>query len=86
MTNITEYRGKSNDELKLLSASLKKELFNLRFQVASGELANTARFKEVRQDVARVKTLLAGKSPLPKATENVNASKKTTTKKKVSGE
>lgn len=40
---------------------LKKELFNLRFQKATGELENTARFRQVRRDVARVKTLLAEK-------------------------
>jgi large subunit ribosomal protein L29 len=58
MANIEDLRGKSPDELKELALSLKKELFNLRFQVASGELTNTSRFRVVRRDVARVKTLL----------------------------
>ena len=83
MTNITEFRGKSNDELKTLSATLKKELFNLRFQVASGELSNNARFKEVRRDVARVKTLLNTKSPEPKKTI---AAKPAKAQKKAAGE
>ncbi|MEI6730045.1 MAG: 50S ribosomal protein L29 [Pseudomonadota bacterium] len=58
MTKIVDLRGKTSDELRSLSVSLKKELFNLRFQAASGELTNTYRFREVRRDVARVKTLL----------------------------
>lgn len=88
MTNIIEFRGKTADELKLLAASLKKELFNLRFQVASGELTNNARFRQVRHDVARVKTLLNGNSPEPKAVVTAKAvhTKKSASKKKVSGE
>ena len=37
---------------------LKEELFNLRFQLATGQLENTARIKEVRQSIARIKTVL----------------------------
>ncbi len=58
MTDIATLRSKSPDELKEMTLSLKKELFNLRFQVASGEQKNTARFREVRRDIARAKTLL----------------------------
>lgn len=57
----SELRGKSADELQGQLVELKKELFNLRFQKATGELENTARFRQVRRDVARVKTLLAEK-------------------------
>jgi large subunit ribosomal protein L29 len=57
----SELRGKSVDELQGQLVELKKELFNLRFQKATGELENTARFRQVRRDVARVKTLLAEK-------------------------
>lgn len=57
----SELRGKSVDELQGQLVELKKELFNLRFQKATGELQNTARFRQVRRDVARVKTLLAEK-------------------------
>ena len=53
-----ELRGKTVDELNDLLLSSKKELFNLRFQRASGQLENTARIREVRRDVARVKTML----------------------------
>jgi large subunit ribosomal protein L29 len=98
MSNISEFQGKSSDELKTLSINLKKELFNLRFQVATGELTNTARFREVRRDVARVKTLLnqpAGSvvaKPAKVKKEKVAkvakpaAAKKSTSKKKSSGE
>jgi len=71
MAAISELRGKSPDELKDMALTLKKELFNLRFQVASGELKNTARFREVRRDIARVKTLLHQ----PKETGKVTAKK-----------
>lgn len=53
-----ELRNKSPEELRDVLSSLKKEQFNLRFQQASGQLENTARFREVRRDVARVMTLL----------------------------
>ncbi len=55
---MEEFRGRSADELNALVAAYKRELMNLRFQRASGELANSARFKEVRRSVARAKTAL----------------------------
>ena len=58
-----DLRQKSDDELKGQLLDLRKEQFNLRFQAASGQLENTARVREVRRDIARIKTLLAaGKS------------------------
>ncbi len=56
--------GKTADQLKDQLIGLKKEQFNLRFQRATGQLENTARVRQVRRDVARVKTVLArsGKS------------------------
>lgn len=57
----SELRSKSAAELKEQLVALKKELFNLRFQQASGELQNTARFSQVRRDVARVNTMLQEK-------------------------
>ena len=57
-----DLREKSQDELKGELADLKKEQFNLRFQAASGQLENTARVKEVRRDIARIKTTLAAKA------------------------
>ena len=52
-----EIRHMTLDELDDQLAKLKKEQFNLRFQRASGQLENTARVREVRRDIARVKTV-----------------------------
>lgn len=57
-----DVRAKSNDQLKDELGSLKKEQFNLRFQAATGQLENTGRSKEVRRDIARVKTILREKA------------------------
>ena len=56
-----DLRAKSADELKESLLGLKKEQFNLRFQQASGQLENTARMRQVRRDVARIKTILKSK-------------------------
>lgn len=53
-----EIRDLSVDELKQQAVSLKEELFNLRFQLATNNLDNTARIREVRRDIARVKTII----------------------------
>ena len=53
-----DLRTKTEDELRDELAKLKKEQFNLRFQRASGQLENTARFGQVRRDIARIRTLL----------------------------
>jgi len=53
-----ELRGKSSDQLKEQLLDLKKEQFNLRFQKATGQLENTARVRQVRRDIARIKTIL----------------------------
>lgn len=55
---VVEFRSKSDDELQDQIRDLKKEAFNLRFQKASGQLENTARQRQVRRDLARVKTVL----------------------------
>ena len=55
---IEELQGKTHDQLKDMALAMKKELFNLRFQRATGELTNTARFRSVRRDVARVFTAM----------------------------
>jgi len=52
-----EIRQMTLDELEDQLAKLKKEQFNLRFQRASGQLENTARVREVRRDIARIKTI-----------------------------
>lgn len=53
-----EVRAKSEDELKESLIDLKKEQFNLRFQRATGQVENTARIRDVRRSIARVKTVL----------------------------
>lgn len=56
-----DIRTKTLDELSDELASLKKEQFNLRFQRASGQLENTSRVRQVRRDIARIKTIAAQK-------------------------
>lgn len=53
-----DVRAKTNDELSEQLDSLGKEVFNLRFQRANGQLENTARVQQVRRDIARIKTIL----------------------------
>ena len=53
-----EVRQKTDDELSDQLGDLQKEAFNLRFQQASGQLENNARVREVRRDIARIKTVL----------------------------
>ncbi len=53
-----DLRPKTTDELTDDLERLHKEAFNLRFQRANGQLENTARVREVRRDIARIKTIL----------------------------
>ena len=64
---IEDVRGLTPDQLAEQLVSLKKEQFNLRFQKATGQLEKTARVKEVRRDIARIKTIAAEKSAGKKA-------------------
>lgn len=57
-----DFRTKTADELGTQLVSLKKEQFNLRFQKASGQLENVARVRQVRRDIARIKTVARQKS------------------------
>ncbi len=54
----SDARAKTEDELTGELDVLGKEIFNLRFQRANGQLENTARVRQVRRDIARIKTLL----------------------------
>lgn len=56
--NMTELKTKSEDELKASLMDLRKEQFNLRFQRSTGALEDTSRFRKVRVEIARIKTLL----------------------------
>jgi large subunit ribosomal protein L29 len=58
-----DVRQKTDDELGEMLLDLRKEAFNLRFQKASGQLENTARIREVRRDIARIKTTLHTRKP-----------------------
>ena len=54
----SDLRTRTVDELTEEVDTLGKEIFNLRFQRASGQLENTARVRQVRRDIARIKTVL----------------------------
>ncbi len=60
---ITDFRGMDAEKLVDQLAQLKKEQFNLRFQQATGQLQSTARMGEVRDMIARIKTVLREKRP-----------------------
>ena len=86
MTNVSEYRGKTADELSDQLVKLKKEQFNLRFQRASGQLENTARARVVRRDIARILTVLgqqggAASAAKPKAAKAAKETKKPAAKR-----
>jgi len=53
-----DVRAMSNDELTEQLDVFRKEIFNLRFQRANGQLENTARVRQVRRDIARINTVL----------------------------
>ena len=53
--------GKSQNELQTELVDAKKELFNLRLQNATNQLDNTARIKEVRRNIARIRTIMTRK-------------------------
>lgn len=60
----SELKTKTPDELTSELTSLKKEQFNLRFQRASGQLENTARVRQVRRDIAKIKTIIGQQAAL----------------------
>jgi large subunit ribosomal protein L29 len=57
-----DVRVKTQDQLTDELADLKKEQFNLRFQKATGQLEKTARIRQIRRDIARIKTIAAEKA------------------------
>lgn len=60
-TKAKELRDLSNEELAAKAADLKKELFNLRFQQAMGQIENPMRLRTLRKDIAKTKTVLKEK-------------------------
>jgi large subunit ribosomal protein L29 len=67
MANAADLRVKTDDQLAEDLALLKREAFNLRFQAATNQLERPARIKEVRRDIARIKTLQGERSSSAKA-------------------
>jgi len=64
---LSDLKTMTGDQLEDELLTLKKEQFNLRFQRATGQLENTGRVREVRRDIARVKTLSRQKTAQAKA-------------------
>ncbi|NTW59570.1 MAG: 50S ribosomal protein L29 [Nitrospirae bacterium] len=60
-SNAREMRDLSAEELTAKAAELKKELFNLRFQQAMGQIENPMRLRTLRKDIAKTKTILREK-------------------------
>ncbi|WBH17127.1 50S ribosomal protein L29 [Sphingomonas radiodurans] len=62
MAKKIEYNGQSDDQLSDALGNLKREQFNLRFQAATNQLEKPSRVREVRKDIARIKTLQSQRS------------------------
>ncbi|WP_292949105.1 50S ribosomal protein L29 [Novosphingobium sp.] len=67
MAKFEDLRVKSDDQLQADLSELKREAFNLRFQAATNQLERPARIREVRRDIARIKTLQTERSQSAKA-------------------
>jgi ribosomal protein L29 len=57
MAKFEEFRNRTDDQLSDELVQLKREQFNLRFQAATNQIEKPSRVKEVRRDIARIKTL-----------------------------
>ena len=62
MTKIADLKVKTDDQLVEQLGELKREAFNLRFQSATNQLEKPSRVREVRRDIARIKTLQSQRS------------------------
>jgi large subunit ribosomal protein L29 len=85
---IGDARAMTNDEIEDKVLELKKEQFNLRFQKATGQLANTARVRIVRRDIAQLLTIAREKKlgkPAPAPQAKASGTTKAKPKKKVKG-
>jgi large subunit ribosomal protein L29 len=67
MMKATEIRELTSEELDVKLAELKKDLFNLRLQLATNQLDNTNKITEVKRDIARVSTVIREKQLAGKA-------------------
>jgi large subunit ribosomal protein L29 len=59
MAKFADFSAKTDDQLTVQLGELKREQFNLRFQAATNQLERPARIREVRREIARIKTLQA---------------------------
>ena len=66
MAKKTDYSGQSDDQLVEAVSNLKREAFNLRFQAATNQLEKPSRVREVRKDIARIKTMQAARAAAAK--------------------
>ena len=62
MSKISDFNAKTDDQLSSDLGELKREQFNLRFQAATNQLEKPSRIREVRRDIARIKTLQTERS------------------------
>ena len=63
----SDVNAMTDDQLGDELLNLKKEQFNLRFQAATGQIENTARFRQIRRDIARIKTMQQARQTTEKA-------------------
>ena len=71
----TELRDKTTEELIVTEGDLKREVFNLRFQIVTGEIQNPRRIREAKREIARVKTIINEKACLAAIEEGASAPK-----------
>ena len=69
LSKASDVRAKTPDELATTLLDLRKEQFNLRFQRATGQQEGVGRVKQVRREIARVKTILAEKQRASSASQ-----------------
>lgn len=74
--NAKELHGKTPEALRDNLVALKKEAFNLRFQAATNQLEKPARVREVRRDIARIKTLQSPRSASADGAQRTSAAAK----------
>ena len=72
---VSELRDKAVEELRSNESDLKRELFNLRFQVVTGEIQNPMRIRAARREIARLKTIITEKVRQEATQKTTEASK-----------
>jgi large subunit ribosomal protein L29 len=73
MTKVADIRARTEDELRQTLLDLRKEQFNLRFQRATGQLEATGRIRQVRRDIARIKTVAGERARAAAAAKQAKA-------------